>query len=157
MPEGCEFVLLTWWFICHLNTCQKTTFSIFSIRMAWRSASHFILCVHCWKLLWEVCVSSCVISPTFQVNEAFAPQYLAVEKVLGLDPEKTNVNGGAIAVGHPLGASGSRITAHLVYELRYVHDLELLVVNLQLQRSFNTDTVRLKVCQSTDPVTTFLL
>ncbi|NWZ72562.1 THIM protein, partial [Acrocephalus arundinaceus] len=52
-----------------------------------------------------------------EVNEAFAPQYLAVEKVLGLDPEKTNVNGGAIAIGHPLGASGSRITAHLVHEL----------------------------------------
>jgi len=85
----------------------------------------------------------------FQVNEAFAPQYLAVEKVLGLDPEKTNVNGGAIAVGHPLGASGSRITAHLVHELRYIHDLELLVVNaallyLHLQRSFNTDIVWLK-------------
>uniref|UniRef100_A0A8C4V0T3 Acetyl-CoA acyltransferase 2 n=1 Tax=Falco tinnunculus TaxID=100819 RepID=A0A8C4V0T3_FALTI len=54
-----------------------------------------------------------------EVNEAFAPQYLAVEKVLGLDPEKTNVNGGAIAMGHPLGASGSRITAHLVHELRH--------------------------------------
>ncbi|MGH0139686.1 UNVERIFIED_CONTAM: hypothetical protein FKN15_036855 [Acipenser sinensis] len=53
-----------------------------------------------------------------EVNEAFAPQYLSVEKALGLDPEKTNVNGGAIALGHPLGASGSRITAHLVHELR---------------------------------------
>ncbi|KYO28894.1 3-ketoacyl-CoA thiolase, mitochondrial [Alligator mississippiensis] len=53
-----------------------------------------------------------------EVNEAFAPQYLAVEKVLGLDPEKTNVSGGAIALGHPLGASGSRITVHLVHELR---------------------------------------
>lgn len=53
-----------------------------------------------------------------QVNEAFAPQYLAVAKALGLDPEKTNVNGGAIAIGHPLGASGTRITAHLVHELR---------------------------------------
>uniref|UniRef100_A0A8C6XYT5 Acetyl-CoA acyltransferase 2 n=1 Tax=Naja naja TaxID=35670 RepID=A0A8C6XYT5_NAJNA len=53
-----------------------------------------------------------------EVNEAFAPQYLSVEKVLGLDPEKTNVNGGAIALGHPLGASGSRITSHLVHELR---------------------------------------
>ncbi|XP_063151899.1 3-ketoacyl-CoA thiolase, mitochondrial [Candoia aspera] len=53
-----------------------------------------------------------------EVNEAFAPQYLSVEKVLGLDPEKTNINGGAIALGHPLGASGSRITAHLVHELR---------------------------------------
>lgn len=53
----------------------------------------------------------------FEVNEAFAPQYLAVEKVLGLPREKTNVDGGAIALGHPLGASGARITAHLIYEL----------------------------------------
>ncbi len=53
----------------------------------------------------------------FEVNEAFAPQYLAVEKELGLPRERTNVNGGAIALGHPLGASGARITTHLVYEL----------------------------------------
>jgi acetyl-CoA acyltransferase 2 len=53
-----------------------------------------------------------------EVNEAFAPQYLAVEKELGLDREKTNVDGGAIAVGHPLAASGARITAHLLYELK---------------------------------------
>jgi acetyl-CoA acyltransferase 2 len=53
----------------------------------------------------------------FEVNEAFAPQYLAVEKELGLPKDKTNVNGGAIALGHPLGASGARITTHLVYEL----------------------------------------
>jgi acetyl-CoA acyltransferase 2 len=53
----------------------------------------------------------------FEVNEAFAPQYLAVEKELGLDRARTNVDGGAIALGHPLGASGARITAHLVYEL----------------------------------------
>jgi acetyl-CoA acetyltransferase family protein len=53
----------------------------------------------------------------FEVNEAFAPQFLAVEKELGLPRDKTNVNGGAIALGHPLGASGARITAHLVYEL----------------------------------------
>ena len=53
----------------------------------------------------------------FEVNEAFAPQYLAVEKELGIPREKVNVNGGAIALGHPLGASGARITAHLVYEL----------------------------------------
>ena len=53
----------------------------------------------------------------FEVNEAFAPQYLAVEKELGLDRSKTNVDGGAIALGHPLGASGARITTHLVYEL----------------------------------------
>jgi acetyl-CoA acetyltransferase family protein len=53
-----------------------------------------------------------------EVNEAFAAQYLAVEKELGLDRERTNVDGGAIALGHPLGASGARITAHLVNELR---------------------------------------
>ncbi len=53
----------------------------------------------------------------FEVNEAFAPQYLAVEKELGLDRTKTNVDGGAIALGHPLGASGARIATHVVYEL----------------------------------------
>jgi acetyl-CoA acyltransferase 2 len=53
-----------------------------------------------------------------EVNEAFAPQFLAVEKELGLNREKTNVNGGAIAVGHPLGASGARITTHLLHELK---------------------------------------
>jgi len=53
-----------------------------------------------------------------EVNEAFAAQYLAVEKAAKLDPEKTNVNGGAIALGHPVGASGARITAHLVHELK---------------------------------------
>ena len=50
--------------------------------------------------------------------DAFAAQYLSVEKELGLDREKTNVDGGAIALGHPLGASGARITAHLVHALR---------------------------------------
>jgi acetyl-CoA acyltransferase 2 len=54
----------------------------------------------------------------FEVNEAFAPQYLAVEKELGLPRDRTNVDGGAIAVGHPLGASGARITMHLLYELK---------------------------------------
>lgn len=53
-----------------------------------------------------------------EVNEAFAPQYKAVEKELGIDPERTNVNGGAIAITHPLGASGARITLHLLHELR---------------------------------------
>jgi len=53
-----------------------------------------------------------------EINEAFAPQYLAVEEELGLDPEKTNVNGGAIALTHPLAASGARITLHLLHELR---------------------------------------
>jgi acetyl-CoA acyltransferase 2 len=53
-----------------------------------------------------------------EINEAFAPQYVAVEKELGLDPERTNVNGGAIALTHPLAASGARITIHLLHELR---------------------------------------
>jgi acetyl-CoA acetyltransferase family protein len=53
-----------------------------------------------------------------EVNEAFAPQYKSVERELGLDPEKTNVDGGAIALTHPLAASGARITIHLLHELR---------------------------------------
>jgi len=53
-----------------------------------------------------------------EVNEAFAPQYLAVEKALGLDRDRTNVNGGAIALGHPLGATGARLVLTLLLELR---------------------------------------
>ncbi len=53
-----------------------------------------------------------------EINEAFAAQYLAVEKELGLDREKVNVNGGAIALGHPVGASGARLALTLLYELR---------------------------------------
>jgi acetyl-CoA acyltransferase 2 len=53
-----------------------------------------------------------------EVNEAFAAQYLAVEKALGLNRDKTNVNGGAIALGHPLAASGTRLVLTLLLELR---------------------------------------
>src|SRR2546430_14330401 len=53
-----------------------------------------------------------------EVNEAFAPQYLAVERELGLDRGKTNVPGGAIAIGHPLAATGTRVTIHLLHALR---------------------------------------
>jgi acetyl-CoA acetyltransferase family protein len=53
-----------------------------------------------------------------EVNEAFASQYLAVEKELGLDRDKTNVNGGAISLGHPLAASGARLALTLINELR---------------------------------------
>jgi acetyl-CoA acetyltransferase family protein len=53
-----------------------------------------------------------------EVNEAFAAQYLAVEKELGLQRDRTNVNGGAIALGHPLGASGTRLVITLLNELR---------------------------------------
>lgn len=53
-----------------------------------------------------------------EINEAFSPQYLAVEKELGLKRELTNVNGGAIALGHPLAATGTRLTMTILYELR---------------------------------------
>jgi len=53
-----------------------------------------------------------------EVNEAFGAQYLSVEKELGLDRSRTNVDGGAIAIGHPLGASGARILVHLLHALR---------------------------------------
>jgi len=53
-----------------------------------------------------------------EVNEAFAAQYLAVEKELGLDRSRSNVNGGAIALGHPLGATGTRLVLTLLHELR---------------------------------------
>jgi acetyl-CoA C-acetyltransferase len=52
-----------------------------------------------------------------EANEAFAAQSLSVVKDLGLDPEKTNVNGGAIALGHPIGCSGTRILVTLIYEM----------------------------------------
>lgn len=53
-----------------------------------------------------------------EINEAFAAQYLAVERELGLDRTRTNVDGGAVALGHPLGASGARLTLHLLHALR---------------------------------------
>jgi len=53
-----------------------------------------------------------------EINEAFAAQTLSVLKALDLDASKLNVNGGAVAIGHPLGASGARITGHLVHELK---------------------------------------
>ncbi|HKA24500.1 MAG TPA: acetyl-CoA C-acetyltransferase [Candidatus Eisenbacteria bacterium] len=55
----------------------------------------------------------------FEINEAFAGQYLAVEKCLKLDREKVNVNGGAIALGHPLGATGTRLVYTLLVELAH--------------------------------------
>ncbi|HKY31774.1 MAG TPA: acetyl-CoA C-acyltransferase [Candidatus Polarisedimenticolia bacterium] len=57
----------------------------------------------------------------FEINEAFAVQYLAVEKELGLDRERVNVNGGAVALGHPLGATGTRLALTLLLELRRRH------------------------------------
>ncbi|MEY4095796.1 MAG: hypothetical protein RLZZ53_2995 [Acidobacteriota bacterium] len=52
-----------------------------------------------------------------ELNEAFAAQALACMKELGLDPEKVNVNGGAIALGHPLGCTGAKLTATIINEL----------------------------------------
>jgi acetyl-CoA acetyltransferase len=54
----------------------------------------------------------------FELNEAFAVQSLAVMRELGLDPAKVNLHGGAIALGHPIGASGARILTTLLYALR---------------------------------------
>jgi acetyl-CoA acyltransferase 2 len=54
----------------------------------------------------------------YEVNEAFAPQTVAVMKELGLDHAKLNVNGGAIAIGHPLAATGTRCTITLLYEMK---------------------------------------
>jgi acetyl-CoA C-acetyltransferase len=54
----------------------------------------------------------------FELNEAFAAVGIASTKALGIDPEKVNVNGGAIALGHPIGASGARIVLHLAHELK---------------------------------------
>jgi acetyl-CoA acyltransferase 2 len=53
-----------------------------------------------------------------ELNEAFAAQYLACEREMGLQRDRVNVNGGAIALGHPVGASGARVTLTLLYELR---------------------------------------
>jgi acetyl-CoA acyltransferase len=53
-----------------------------------------------------------------ELNEAFAVQGLSVMKVLGMDPSKVNVNGGAVALGHPLGCTGAKLTATLLQELR---------------------------------------
>lgn len=55
----------------------------------------------------------------FEINEAFAAQFLACAKELEIDMDKTNIHGGAISIGHPLGASGSRIIAHLANEFKY--------------------------------------
>jgi acetyl-CoA C-acetyltransferase len=57
----------------------------------------------------------------FELNEAFAAQALAVQKELGVDPDRVNPHGGAIALGHPIGASGGRILVTLLYELKRTH------------------------------------
>jgi acetyl-CoA acetyltransferase len=54
----------------------------------------------------------------FELNEAFAAQSLAVSRELGLDPARVNIHGGAVALGHPIGASGARVLTTLLYALR---------------------------------------
>jgi acetyl-CoA acyltransferase 2 len=55
----------------------------------------------------------------FEINEAFAPQALAVQKALDIADDKLNIHGGAIAIGHPLGASGARILAHIAHSQKH--------------------------------------
>jgi acetyl-CoA C-acetyltransferase len=59
----------------------------------------------------------------YELNEAFAVQALGVMRELGLNPDRVNVNGGAVAIGHPIGASGARVLVTLIYEMirRDVH------------------------------------
>jgi acetyl-CoA acetyltransferase len=65
-----------------------------------------------------------------ELNEAFAVQSLAVMEDLDLDPEIVNVNGGAIAIGHPLGCSGARLMTSLVHEMRLRSDVKYGLVTL---------------------------
>lgn len=65
----------------------------------------------------------------WELNEAFSVQSLAVARELGLDPERVNVNGGAVALGHPIGASGARILVTLLHALKQ-QDRELGVATL---------------------------
>ncbi|MFQ5610668.1 MAG: acetyl-CoA C-acetyltransferase [Anaerolineae bacterium] len=78
----------------------------------------FIAPVHAIRKLYERCHLSPEAVDLYEINEAFAAQILADGNELGLDWEKVNVNGGAIALGHPIGASGARILTTLIYALR---------------------------------------
>ena len=85
----------------------------------------------------------------FEINEAFAPQFLACQKELNIDMDKINVNGGAIALGHPTGASGSRIMAHLAYVLVFNNFVQIMFL-LSLSNSLLT-----KHCNLTNTQTFF--
>ena len=76
-----------------------------------------------------------------EANEAFAAQSLAVRKELGLDPEKTNVNGGAIALGHPIGASGCRILVTLVHEMLKREDTKIGLATLCIGGGMGTSLI----------------
>ena len=70
------------------------------------------------RKVWEKTGWSAGDVDLFELNEAFAVQAVAVTKELGLDPARLNVNGGAVALGHPIGASGARVLTTLLYALR---------------------------------------
>jgi len=70
------------------------------------------------RKLWEKTGWSPASVDLFELNEAFAVQAVAVSRELGLDPAKVNVNGGAVALGHPIGASGARVLTTLLYALK---------------------------------------
>ena len=76
-----------------------------------------------------------------EANEAFAAQSVAVGKELGFDPEKLNVNGGAIALGHPIGASGARILISLIYEMHKREDAKLGLATLCIGGGMGTAVV----------------
>ena len=76
-----------------------------------------------------------------EANEAFATQSLAVRKELGLDPEKTNVNGGAIALGHPIGASGARILISMIYEMQKREDAKYGLATLCIGGGMGTTVI----------------
>ena len=70
------------------------------------------------RRLWEKTGWSARDVDLFELNEAFAVQAVAVTRELGLDPARVNVHGGAVALGHPIGASGARVLTTLLYALR---------------------------------------
>ena len=76
-----------------------------------------------------------------EANEAFAAQSVAVGKELGFDPEKLNVNGGAIALGHPIGASGARILISLIYEMQKREDAKYGLATLCIGGGMGTAMV----------------
>ena len=73
--------------------------------------------------------------------KAFAAQSLAVGRDLGFDTEKLNVNGGAIAIGHPIGASGARILISLIYEMQKREDAKLGLATLCIGGGMGTAVV----------------
>ena len=70
------------------------------------------------RMIWEKTGWNANDVDLYELNEAFAVQGVALTRVLGLDAERVNVNGGAVALGHPIGASGTRVLTTLLYALQ---------------------------------------